>query len=489
MTAEHTTANATCTATQATTAEDLLGTTPIADLERLIAAKELSAEELTRAALDKAARLNPKLNAFTDLHPDEAIAAARALDDVQTRNGHTTGPLHGIPVAIKDENDVAGYVTGYGGAAFTHVAEHDSAVVGRLREAGAIVIGKTRMPEFGIWPWTESSANGYTRNPWNTLRSTAGSSGGSAASVAAGIVPVAIGGDGGGSIRLPSSFCGLFGLKCQRGRVTASPNRNLWQSLGVIGPLARFTADSALVYDVIAGSLPTDPWPAPPLDRPLSDAVRSDGPISPLRIAVSAKNPTGGPTADRETLDALKATADALAALGHHMEHIDPKYPAITYEFLAQTAAGVAEEAARADQPQLLEARTRRLLALTRPLRPLNASAIRHGIAMGLEFDRTFFADYDLLITPTTPTPAVPVGQLDGQGAIAASLKAVGASSYTAIWNVLGNPAAAVPSGFSRDGLPLSVQLIAPQNREDRALAVAAQLERVRPWTGRLPEV
>lgn len=476
--------------------EDLLGTTPVAALERLIAGGQLSAEELTRAALHKAERLNPKLNAFSDMHPDEAIAAARALDADRARTGTARGPLHGIPIAIKDENDVAGYVTGYGGAAFTQPAARDSAVVGRLREAGAVIIGKTRMPEFGIWPWTESSANGYTRNPWNPLRSTAGSSGGSAAAVAAGIVPFAIGGDGGGSIRLPSSFCGLFGLKCQRGRVTASPNANLWQSLGVIGPLARFVADSALAYDVIAGSLPSDPWPAPPLTRPLLDAVHSatrdtpaDAPAPRLRIAVSAKNPTGGPAADRETLDALRATADALASLGHHVEHVDPKYPAITYEFLTQTAAGVAEEASRADQPRLLESRTRRLLALTRPLRPLNASAIRRGIAMGQEFDRTFFDEYDLLLTPTTPTPAVPVGQLDGCGAIAASIKAVGTSSYTAIWNVLGNPAAAVPSGFSRGGLPLSAQIIAPQNREDRILAVAAQLEQARPWADRRPEL
>lgn len=478
--------------------EDLLGSTPVAALERLIIDGQLSAEELTRAALHKAERLNPRLNAFSDIHPDEAIAAARALDADYVRTGTARGPLHGIPIAIKDENDVAGYVTGYGGAAFTHVAARDSAVVSRLRGAGAVIIGKTRMPEFGIWPWTESSANGYTRNPWNTLRSTAGSSGGSAAAVAAGIVPFAIGGDGGGSIRLPSSFCGLFGLKCQRGRVTASPNANLWQSLGVIGPLARFVADSALAYDVIAGGLPSDPWPAPPLARPLSDAVRdavrgadaaTDTPVPRLRIAVSAKNPAGGPTADRETLDALRATADALASLGHHVERVDPKYPTITYEFLAQTAAGVAEEASRADQPRLLESRTRRLLALTRPLRPLNASAIRRGIAMGKAFDRTFFGEYDLLITPTTPTPAVPIGQLDGCGAIAASLKAMGTSSYTAIWNVLGNPAAAVPTGFSRDGLPLSAQIIAPQNREDRILAIAAQLEQARPWADRRPEL
>lgn len=453
-----------------------------AEQARQIAAGQTTSVALVEESLATITRLDHQLNAFVHVLAEPALAEAAERDATPVGE---RGPLHGVPIAIKDENDVAGLPTAYGGAAFSTPTVADSEVVRKLRAAGAVIIGKTRMPEFGIWPWTETSANGYTRNPWNPLRSTAGSSGGSAAAVASGMVAAAIGGDGGGSIRLPSSFCGLYGLKCQRGRVSAAPNAHLWRSLGVIGPLTRTVEDSALIYDAIAGSTPVDAWRAEPWSMSLTEAVRTE----PGRLRIGFVTRLGRLTADAETTRALLDSVEALRELGHLVTQVRPQFPDVSLAFLAQTAAGVAEEAERAEHPELLEQRTRTLLKLTAALRGRAPWAERAGLAAGDAFAGEFFADYDLLLMPTTPTPAVPVGQLDGLGAVAASTKATAASGFTSVWNVLGNPAAAIPSGMSSDGLPLSVQLIAAPGDEPTIVQVSAQLERTRPWAQRLPVV
>ncbi|PFG17671.1 amidase [Propionicimonas paludicola] len=451
-----------------------------AEQARRIASGQVTSAELVEESLAQIQRLDHQLNAFVAVLDERARAEAAQRDATPAAQ---RGPLHGVPIAIKDENDVAGLPTAYGGAAFRTPAAADSEVVRRLREAGAVIVGKTRMPEFGIWPWTETSANGYTRNPWNPMRSTAGSSGGSAAAVASGMVAAAIGGDGGGSIRLPSSWCGLYGLKCQRGRTSAAPNAHLWRSLGVIGPLTRTVEDSALIYDAITGSTPIDTWRAGPLPISLTEAYRRE----PGRLRIGYLTKFAGASADAETTKALLDTADALAELGHLVEPVDPKFPNVSLTFMAQTAAGVAEEAARAEYPELLERRTRTLMRLTAPLRGLAGKAERDGQAAGAAFAAAYFGDHDLLLMPTTPSPAVPVGQLDGRGALAATSKATATSGFTSIWNVLGNPAAAIPSGFSSDGLPLSVQLVGAPNGEPTLIQVSAQLERVRPWAQERP--
>lgn len=444
----------------------------------------VTARELVEHSLARIAALDATLNAFAYVLADEALARADELDAARAA-GEPCGPLHGVPIAIKDENDVAGLPTAYGGAAFTTPAAADSEVVRLLREAGAIIIGKTRMPEFGIFPYTETVANGWTRNPWNVLRSPAGSSGGTGAAVASGMVAAGIGGDGGGSIRLPSSWCGLFGLKPQRGRVSAAPNPDLWRALGVIGPLTRTVADSALIYDVIAGTTPTDRFAADAWDGTLAEAASV--PPRPLRILVSAKSPGGGKRADAATLAALEATATTLRALGHTVVERDPKYPTVSLPFMVQVAGGVGDEVARAEHPQLLEARTRRIARLIRPALRHGAWAERVLAAKADAFLGALFAEVDLVVTPTTPTAALPVGQLDGRGAIAALTRATGVSSYTSIWNALGNPAAALPAGFTDDGLPLSVQVVGPPNSEPLIVALCAQLEAANAWLDRKP--
>ena len=254
-----------------------LAFTSLTEQVALVAAGAVSSVDLVEHSLAQIERVNPDLNAFV------TVIAQRALDEAASRDalaatGAELGPLHGVPIVIKDENDVEGTRTTYGGAAVTRVAPRDAELVRRLRAAGAVIVGKTTMPEFGLWPYTESLANGVTRNPWDRMRSTAGSSGGTAAAVASGMVAMGIGGDGGGSIRLPASWCGLYGLKPQRGRVSAAPHAALWRALGTAGPLTRTVADSALVYDVIAGTIEGDRYRAEPWSRSLVDAVTAPVP-------------------------------------------------------------------------------------------------------------------------------------------------------------------------------------------------------------------
>lgn len=444
----------------------------------------VTARALVEHSLARIAALDSTLNAFAYVRGPEALAEADALDTAR-ESGETCGPLHGVPMAIKDENDVAGLPTAYGGASVTTPATVDSEVVRRLREAGAIIIGKTRMPEFGIFPFTETQSHGWTRNPWNVLRSPAGSSGGTAAAVASGMVAAGIGGDGGGSIRLPASWCGLYGIKPQRGRVSAAPNADLWRALGTIGPLTRTVADSALIYDAIAGTTATDRFGARQWGTTLVEAAAATP--TPLRIVVSSKNPGGGKRADAATLAALAATADLLRALGHTVIERDPRYPNVSLPFMVQVAGGVGDEIQRVEHPELLENRTVRIARLTRPAIRFGAWAERSLTSTSAKFLDSLFADVDLLVTPSTPTAALPVGQLDGIGPLRALLRATATSSYTSLWNSLGNPAASMPAGFTADGLPLSIQIVGPPDAEPLIVMLSAQLEGASEWLDRRP--
>ncbi|MBF4632901.1 amidase [Agreia pratensis] len=450
-----------------------------------VASGEASARELVEHSLDAIESLNPRLNAVAEVMAADALSRADTLDS-RRHESSAKMPLRGVPIVIKEENDIAGIPTRYGSAAYSTPARADSEVVRRLRAAGAIVVGTTRMPEFGIWPFTESEAYGMTRNPWNLERSPAGSSGGTAAAVASGMVAAGIGGDGGGSIRLPASWCGLFGLKAQRGRMSLAPNADLWRSLGVIGPITRTVADSALIHDVIAGTTAVDRFRAAPLAASMYAAATSET-VTPLRIMVSTKNPSGGPAADSDTTEALMRTAALLATLGHEIIEADPAYPKLNLPFQLQLSGGIGDEAARADEPRRLESRTRNMLRIGRPLRRLGGWAERTAARLGEPFLDDLFGRVDLLLTPTTPTAALPIGQLHDAGALTAVRRATPVSSYTSVWNVLGNPAAAVPAGFGADGMPLSVQVIGPPNGELSVLALSAQLERSQPWADSLP--
>lgn len=439
---------------------------------------------LVEAALRRIARSDPALGAFRIVLAREALAEADARDAQEP-----LGPLHGVPIAVKDELDVAGQVTTFGGAANRSPVTADSEAVRRLRAAGAVVIGKTAMPEFGQWPFTESAAYGRTLNPWDTTRTPGGSSGGSAAAVAAGLVPAALGGDGGGSIRIPAACCGLFGLKPQRGRVSTAPNAHLWYALGTVGPLTRTVRDSALLYDVLAGTTPTDRWSAGPGPGPADTGwVRAlETPPGRLRIGYSAKPAVPGVRPHPEHVEALLETVRALRELGHDVREVDPRYPDATAPFVAQFCGGVRAEAAAVERTDLLERRTRSALALAR-LVPESAveRGIRAGERLAERADR-MFTTMDLLVTPVIAERPRPAGALDGAGLLTAMVRSRPMVAYTALWNVTGHPAASVPAGVGADGLPLAVQLVGRRDDELGILRVAAQLEAVRPWAQHRP--
>lgn len=453
-----------------------------------VARGDVSSAELVELHLDRIARFDGGLHAFTAVLAEQAREEARARDEARSR-GEELGPLHGVPVAIKEENDVAGAVTTFGGAANHTPRSSDGYVVRRLREAGAVVLGKTNMPEFGQHPFTES-VHGTTRNPWGPTRTPGGSSGGTAVAVAAGMVPFGIGGDGGGSIRIPAAYCGLFGLKPTRGRVSTAPVPDLWGALGTVGPLTRTVADSALVYDVLRGNQPSDRYRAADPAIPFVEAARVDGPLAArrLRVAWSTKPVTRGVRPAPEHVDAVRETAVLLAGLGHTVVEIDPRYPDPTLAFVPQFFDGVRAEVALVEDPAALERRTRQVLRLGAWARPgVVARAVRAGERIAATVDDRVFASYDVLLTPVVAPRPAPVGVLEGTSAVTAMLKDVPMVAYTALWNVTGHPAASVPAGFAADGLPTAVQVVGRRGEEATVLALSAELERARPWADRRP--
>lgn len=447
-----------------------------------IADGTVSSRELVAGLLERIQRVDGRLNAFTAVRADRALAEAEACDAQRAERG----PLHGVPIAVKEELDVAGEVTTFGGRANRRPRSADGEVVRRLRAAGAVIIGKTNMPEFGQWPFTESGAHGITRNPWDTGRSPGGSSGGTAAAVAAGLVPAAMGGDGGGSIRIPASFCGLFGLKPQRGRVTTAPAEHLWWALGTAGPLTRSVLDSAIVYDVVRGATPGDRFRAGRDDTGFVDAARR--PPGALRIGFTTRSATPGVRPDPEHVRAVRETAGLLESLGHRVEEVRPRFPDITTAFVPQFLGGVRAEVELVEQPELLERRTRHALLAGRWVSPrVVDGAIRRGERVAARANEVFDS-CDVLLTPVTPHRPPRVGVLDGVGLVGAALRSLPVIAYTALWNVAGNPAASVPAGFAADGLPLAVQLVGRTDDEATLLGLSAQLEQARPWAGARPE-
>ncbi len=418
------------------------------------------------------------LNAFSVVLAAEARAEAARLDADWAPDG--LGPLFGVPIAIKEELDVAGCVTSFGGRANSTPARADAELVRRLRAAGAVIIGKTTMPEFGQWPFTESVARGITRNPWDRTRTPGGSSGGSAVAVAAGMVPAAIGGDGGGSIRIPAACVGVFGLKPERGRVSAAPMPHLWWGLGTSGPLTRTVLDSALVYDVIRGNVDGDRFTALGPSGSFTEAALAHP--GRLRIGWSTKPVTLGVKIDVQSMRAVRETADLLARLGHDVREIDPHYPDPTAAFVPQFFAGVRAEADEVEHFDRLEKRTRQVYKLGAWVRqPVIDKVLRMADRLGVKANRVF-DEVDVLLTPTIACRPPKVGTLDRGGAITQTLKAMPMIAYTALWNVTGNPAASVPAGVGPDGLPLAVQLVGRRADETTLLSVAAQLETARPW-------
>jgi amidase len=453
----------------------------IARQAELIAAGEVSSRELTELYLQRIERHDAQLNAFRVVFAERALLEADQAD-ARRRVGSPPAqrPLLGVPIAIKEDADVLGEVTMFGTRAGERVASADQEVVRRLREAGAIVIGKTNVPEMTLWPFTETPTFGSTRNPWNLQHTPGGSSGGSGAAVTAGLVGGALGSDGLGSIRIPSSFCGLFGIKPQRHRISLAPHTEQlygWHGLAVYGPIARSVRDAALFLDATAQT--------PPAQGTFAEAAaRVPGR---LRVAVSTKPILPQPIDARE-LAAVEQTAELLRSLGHEVVQRDPDYPPwLGPHLLGRFLRGAHDAAIDLGHVERMERRTRQIVRMGRMVGQAGLARILASEAALVERVGRLFADHDVLLTPATARPALRIGEYEGRGALWTINGGTRLIPFLGTWNATGQPAASVPAGFSDDGLPLAVQLVGRPEDEATLLSLGAQLEAARPWTQQRP--
>jgi amidase len=458
----------------------------------MIRAGEVSSGEMVGAALERIEALQPTINAFTYVAADEAVAEAGVIARGDER------PFAGVPIAIKDNRAVTGMPLTMGSDLFGEFrADHDAFLVRRLRRAGFVIVGKTALPENGILPTTESRRNGPTRNPWNFDRTPGGSSGGSGAAVAAGMVPIAHGNDGGGSTRIPAACCGLVGLKPARGRVSVGPDAGHSFLVGD-GVLTRSVTDTAAVLDVLAGyELGDASWaPAPPQPFAAASVQAPD----PLRIALAFDSPLEGAALDPVCEVAARDAAVLLESLGHHVEEVRPPWSdqQLLSEFTRAFAPAIAmasqfgaelagRELREADVEPLTWAMYEHASAQS-TLAYLGAISRLERVARAIV---AFLAPYDALLTPALARRPVPIGEIHGRGPDPwGNYQRSGHfTPYTAIVNLTGLPAIALPLYHGDDGLPTAVQLVGRPAGEAELLALAGQLEQALPWSDRFPPV
>ena len=454
--------------------DDELAFAPALDLAARVRAKEISPGELVELYRARIDRLDPQLNAFVTLAEDP-----RPSGD---------GPFYGVPLPIKDLTDTAGLRTTYSCKAFAqNVPAADAAVVRRIRAAGFTIIGKTNTPEFGTIAMTESELNGDCRNPWDTTRTPGGSSGGAAAAVSAGLAPAAHGSDGGGSIRIPSSCCGLFGIKPTRGRVSPAPHVSGSLGLSTSGPITRTVRDAAALLDVMSGNEPGDMYVAPAPERPfLAEADETPGR---LRIAVTTEPPAAVPV-DPECAAAARAAGELLAELGHDVEERSPPWQSdeLMAHFIRIWQVGPAT--AGIDDLSLLEPIDRMLAEDARATPSPQYVAAVMAIQQQMRRLLPFWNDVDVVVTPTLALKPVPIGwtwaDADGDPSRAFARQVL-FTPFTAVVNATGQPAISVPLAWSADGLPIGVQVIGRHFAEATLIRLAAQLEEARPWARRRP--
>jgi amidase len=475
-------------ASTATGREELAFATALEQAE-LLAKGEVSSAELVECYLTRIEELNPVLNSYITVAADSARATARAADEQRARSGDDAPRFLGVPISVKDLADTAGIVSTHGTAEWhDRVPDRDDAVVAKLRAAGFVFLGKTVVPEFGPLNISEPPAYPPGRNPWNPELNCGGSSGGAAAALVAGLCPASHGSDGGGSIRNPSSWCGAFGLKPQRGRVSHAPYPQGMFSID--GPITRTVADAAALLDVMSGYVTGDAWWAPPPDRPFLDEVDRDP--GRLRIAFHPHPGVARDDCAPANRRAAEDTALLLVELGHDVEEaLPPGYG----DEVATSAAVIfaAEHAAQAElvpYPPLdtLDPWMKTMVEMGRLVPATEyAKAARLLDAMSRR-TVAFFDDYDAFVSPTLALPPPPVGSMAGAG-IEDMMKFFALTPFTALWNTTGQPAASVPLAHDEEGLPVGVQVVARPAAEATLLRICAQLEAARPWRDRRPPV
>lgn len=456
----------------------------------LVRRREVAPSELVEAAIGRIERLNPTLNAVVTRMYDQARDAAAS--------GPPEGPFRGVPTLLKDLGPAYAGVPLTSGSDFTKhfVPDYDSVLVTRVKQAGMVFVGKSNTPEFGLLPTTEPRLFGPCRNPWDTSRTSGGSSGGAAAAVAAGIVPVAQASDGGGSIRIPASCCGLFGLLPTRGRVSTAP-------LGDITGLSRWhfvtrsVRDGAALLDVIKDPVPGDPYFAPPAPRPYREEVGVDP--GRLRVAFSASSPLGGPV-HPDCVAAVQDAAKLCADLGHEVEEAAPgvdgaayrdSFMTIWYGMIAANIAMLSAALGRAPSPERFEPGTWAMIERGRRItaaQHMQALAALQGIGRRVA---GFLGKYDVWLTPTLGEPPLPLGALnvtaDNFDRVSERLWTY--VPFTPLCNATGHPAMSVPLYWNSEGLPIGVHFAGRFGDETTLIRLAAQLEAARAWARRRPPV
>jgi len=451
----------------------------------LIRRKELSPVELTEAVLARIDALNPRLNAFCLVAHDVARRLAREAE-IAVMKGEPLGPLHGVPVSVKDALFTRGMRTTGGSRLYGDlIPEVDAVPVGRLKAAGGVLLGKTTMSEFGHKAVTDSPLFGVTRNPWNPERTPGGSSGGAAVAVATGCGPIALGTDGGGSVRIPAGFCGVVGVKPSYGRVPIGAGFPGWDNVSHVGPLTRTVRDAATVLDVIAGGDDRDRESLPREAGSYVDAC--DAGVKGLNVAWAPE--LGSARVDPAVLELTGDAAAEFESLGCHVEVVNPGWESLEEVFGTLIAAQF--YAAWSDELPAAEAR----------LDPTLVKFIRRGgsitardylrararVAEYWEEVRAFSERFDLLLTPTTAVAPFaadgrPPREIDGE-----AVSVLGWMPFTYPFNLTGQPAASVPAGLTTDGLPVGLQIVGRRHADRAVLAAAAAYEAARPWSAQRP--
>jgi aspartyl-tRNA(Asn)/glutamyl-tRNA(Gln) amidotransferase subunit A len=449
---------------------------------------EISPVDIMLETIQRIEALNPILNAFSQTCFERAIDEAKGMERRLAR-GEDPGPLAGVPLGVKDLENAAGLITSFGCTAFrNNLAGQDSTQVARLRKAGAIIVGKTNVPEFGFTGFTKNRLYGVTRNPWNTERTSGGSSGGAAAAVASGMVPLATGSDAGGSIRIPACYCGCFGLKPSFGRIPHGPQEILFMTrTWTLGPITRTVADAALYLESVCGYHPSDPDSIPEPGLSFAEAIKR--PSGALRIGF---NPTlGYARVQAEVTDLARKALKVFEEMGHIVEIRDDVFPDVGdawSDLMGLEIYGQLKDRLDSIRPEL----GRTLAASIDHARGLSAEALlAHQRTRSVLQKRLadFFSSFDILLTPSMPTEAFgakgpPPAEIEG-----VTIPLLGAVAFTYPFNLTGHPAATVRTGLNSSGLPAGIQIIAPHYRDDLVLRLAASYEEASPWDGIWPAI
>ncbi|MBB6170824.1 amidase [Nocardiopsis mwathae] len=461
------------------------------ELARAVRERELSPTEITDHYLARIERHDERVGAFITVTQEQARQQARNAEKrVIQESPEDLPPLLGVPVPIKDLDPQAGVRHTYGSRAFAdNVPDYDAAVVTRLRAAGAVFPGKTNTPEFGSPCYTENDVAPPARTPWDLTRSAGGSSGGAAAAVAAGLAPVAHASDGGGSIRIPASVCGIFGIKPTRGRISGAPEKPDLIGLSTAGPLARTVRDAALLLDVMSVSIPGDYYTAPPLpagETFLGHAGRDPGR---LRLARFRAPVVPGAEVHPDVVAAYESATELLVSLGHDVEEIEPPFDSAAMDHFATVWAVMALAVpVPPEREELLRPLNRWLRERGRSCSAQDYLRATTALQQGVRAALPRVLGYDAVLTPTLALPPVPVGHF-GTDPAEEFARMTAFTPFTSMFNVTGQPSVSVPLHWTDEDLPIGVMISGPMGGEPMLLSLSAQLEAAHPWIDRTPPI